>query len=219
MRLGFLGALCATLLLAAAAQAQPQVQKIVGEVVKLDGTRLAVKASGGQLVDLKLAPDARLSGRGPADLAKLGPGAFIGTTAVAQPDGTLVAREVHVFPESMRGTGEGHRPMSNEPGSTMTNATITGVGTRAATPRDTMTNATVAGISSSPGSRTLTLTYKGGEKTVIVPENVPVAMVEQADRSALVPGAHVIVYAATQGDGTLAAERVTVGTNGFVPPQ
>lgn len=219
MRLGFLGALCATVLLAAGAQAQPQVQKIVGEVVKLDGTRLAVKASGGQSVDLKLGADARVSGRGPADLAKLALGAFIGTTAVAQPDGTLLAREVHVFPESMRGRGEGHRPMDNEPGSTMTNATITGVGNRAATPHDTMTNATVAGISNTPGSRTLTLAYKGGEKTVVVPENVPVVMVEPADRSALVPGAHVVVYAAAQGDGTLAAERVTVGMNGYVPPQ
>jgi hypothetical protein len=171
------------------------------------------------VVEVKLAPDARLSGRSPADAAKLAPGAFVGTTAVQQPDGTLLAREVHVFPESMRGRGEGHRPMDNEPGRTMTNATITGVGGHGATQRDTMTNATVAGMSAASGSRTLTLAYKGGEKTVVVPEDVPIVMLEPADRSALVPGAHVIVYAAPQGDGTLATERVTVGKNGFVPPE
>jgi hypothetical protein len=67
-------------------------------------------------------------------------------------------------------------------------------------------------------SRALTLAYKGGEKGVIVPENVPVVMVEPADRPLLVPGAHVVVYAAAQPDGTLAAERLTVGKTGFVPP-
>jgi hypothetical protein len=209
----------ATILLAGAAQAQPQVQKIVGEVVKLDGARLEIKATGGQVIEMKLAADARLSGRSPANAAKLAPGAFVGTTAAPQPDGTLLAREIHVFPESLRGTGEGHRPMSNEPGSTMTNATITGVGARGAAQRDTMTNATIAGMSAAPGSRTLTLAYKGGEKTVVVPENVPIVMVEPADRSALEPGAHVIVYAAPRSDGTLAAERITVGKNGFVLPQ
>lgn len=219
MRLGFLGVVSFAVLLAGAAQAQPQAKKIVGEVVELDGVRLEVRATTGQVVEVKLAADARLSGRSRADAAKLAPGAFVGTTAVLQPDGTLLAHEVHVFPESMRGTGEGHRPMSNAPGSTMTNATITGVGARSAGQRDTMTNATVAGMSAAPGSRTLTLAYKGGEKTVVVPEDVPIAMVEPADRSALVPGAHVIVYAAPQSDGTLAAERVTVGRNGFVPPQ
>jgi len=82
-----------------------------------------------------------------------------------------------------------------------------------------MTNATVAGMSAAPGSRTLTLTYKGGEKTVVVPEGAPIVMLEPADRGALVPGAHVIVYAAPQSDGTLSADRVTVGIHGFVPPQ
>jgi len=219
MKLGFWAVFSFVVLLAGAAQAQPQVQKIAGEVVKLDGVRLAVKASSGQVVEVKLGADARLSGRSPADLAKLAPGAYVGTTAAAQPDGTLLAREVHVFPESMRGRGEGHRPMDNEPGSTMTNATITGVGGHGAPQRDTMTNATVASMSAAPGSRTLTLAYKGGEKTVVVPEGAPIAMLEPADRSALVPGAHVIVYAAPQSDGTLSAERVTVGIQGFVPPQ
>jgi hypothetical protein len=204
-------------LLAGAAQAQSQQQKIAGDVVKLDGTKLEVKATSGQVVDVKVADSTRVSARVPADASKLVPGAFVGTAAVPQPDGTLLAREVHVFPEAMRGTGEGHRPMETDPGSTMTNATIASMGGHEAAKGNTMTNATVASVTGVT-SKKMTLTYKGGEKVVVVPKDVPVVTVEPADRSALVPGAHVIVYAQTQPDGTLAAERVSVGKNGSTPP-
>ena len=200
------------------ALAQAQTQKIAGDIVRVDGLRLEVKTAGGRAVTVKLTDNFRLSVRSAADATKLAPGTYVGTTAVPQPDGTLLAREVHVFPESMRGTGEGHRPMDTEPGSTMTNATIASVGGRGAAARGTATNATVAEVSGASDGHTLTLAYKGGEKVVVVPENVPVVMVEPADRSLLVPGAHVVVYAAVQPDGTLAAERLTVGKNGFVPP-
>jgi hypothetical protein len=200
------------------ALAQAQTQKIAGDIVRVDGLRLEVKTAGAQAVTVKLTDNFRLSVRSAADATKLAPGTYVGTTAVPQPDGTLLAREVHVFPESMRGTGEGHRPMDAEPGSTMTNATIASVGARGAAARSTMTNATVAQVSGASEAHTLTLAYKGGEKIVVVPDNVPVVMVEPADRSLLVPGAHVVVYAAPQPDGTLTAERLTVGKNGFVPP-
>jgi hypothetical protein len=200
------------------ALAQAQTQKIAGDIVKVDGLKLEIKTAGGQTVAVKLADNFRLSARSAADATKLAPGAYVGTTAVPQSDGTLLAREVHVFSESMRGTGEGHRLMDAEPGSTMTNATIASVGGRGAAARSAMTNATVAQVSGASDVHTLTLAYKGGEKVVVVPENVPIVMVEPADRSLLVPGAHVIVYAAPQPDGTLAADRLTVGKNGFVPP-
>ena len=192
--------------------AQMPVQKIAGTIVKLDGMRLEVKPAGGEPLSIKLGDNYRLSVRSAADPAMLKPGAFVGTTAVAQPDGSLLAREVHVFPESMRGTGEGHRPMDSEPGSTMTNATIARIG------GGTMTNATVAEVSAASKGRHLTLAYKGGEKVVIVPDNVPIVMVEPSDRALLAPGAHVVVYAAAQPDGSLASDRLTVGKNGFVPP-
>ena len=111
----------------------------------------------------------------------------------------LYASEVHIFPESMRGTGEGHRPMDTGPGNTMTNATVSSVGAvkagDAAGAGNTMTNATVAQVARGEPERRLTLTYAGGEKVVIVPANTPIVMVEPADRSLLTPGAHVIVYA------------------------
>jgi hypothetical protein len=211
------GMLCFALF-AAAGAARSADEKIAGDVVKLDGSTLEVKATDGRVVPVRLADNTRLSGRSPADLTKVTQGAFVGTAAVPQPDGTLLAREVHIFPESMRGTGEGHRPMDAEPGSTMTNATVASVGANRAGEKSTMTNATVAQVSSAHGGRKMTLTYKGGEKTVIVPEKAPVVMVEPADRTALVPGAHVIAYGTPQADGTLAAQRVSIGMKGIVPP-
>ena len=187
--------------LAIAPHAYGQVtsQRIRGDVVAVHGKDLDVKTSAGQMVTVRMADNVRVSARSAASPDALASGAFIGTTAVEQPDGTLKAVEVHVFPESMRGTGEGHRPMDTEPGSTMTNATVANV---------------------APGSsaRKLTLQYKGGEKTVVVGDGVPVVMVEAGDPSMLMPGAHIVVTAAKQLDGTLTTDRISVGKNGIVPP-
>ena len=207
-------------MLACIGAAQAQSQKFVGDVVNLDGPNLQIKASDGQALTIKVVDSTRLSARSGADPGKITAGTFIGTTAVAQPDGTLSAVEVHIFPEAMRGTGEGHRPMDILPGSTMTNATVSSVApvNSEPRPRSTMTNATVAQREAEVQGLQLTLTYKGGEKVVNVPTGAPIVMVEPADRTLLVPGAHVIVYASRQPDGSLAADRLTVGKNGFVPP-
>ena len=202
----------------AAAHAQPATQRIRGDVAAVRGKDLDIRTSTGQTVTVRTTEQLRVSARSAADLDKLAPGVFIGTTAVAQPDGTLKASEVHVFPESMRGTGEGHRPMDAEPGSTMTNATVTSVAPAAAAPRSTMTNATVAGVAPAGVARRLTLKYKGGEQTVIVGRDVPIVMVEAGDPSMLVPGAHVVVTASRKLDGTLTTDRISVGLNGVVPP-
>src|SRR5207248_1844874 len=158
---------------------------------------------------LTLPEDARVSLAEKGDVGDVRDGSFIGTTAVSQPDGTLRAIEVHVFPDSMRGTGEGHRPWDLQPGSTMTNATVS-----SAKSGSTMTNATVSNVA----GRKLTLKYAGGEKTVILPSDVTVVKIEPADRSRLSPGAHVFAVASRQPDGTLRAERVIVGKDGLVPP-
>jgi hypothetical protein len=222
MRLFHSGAVMAVCMLAIAplAYGQASPQRIRGDIAAVHGKDLDVKTNAGQTVTVRMADNVRVSARGPADLASIAPGSFIGTTAVAQPDGTLKAVEVHVFPESMRGTGEGHRQMETEqPGSTMTNATVTSVApAKAAPPRSTMTNATVANVAPGGSARKLTLQYKGGEKTVVVGDGVPVVMVEAGDPSMLVPGAHIVVTAAKQLDGTLTTDRISVGKNGIVPP-
>jgi hypothetical protein len=204
-----------TLVLAAAALAQPQPQRFIGDVVSLTDTTLTVRTASGSSA-FKLPANARITARFPVDWSTIGPGSYVATTAVPQADGTLLAKEIRVFEESQRGVGEGHYPMST-PGDTMTNATVASLSAGAAPARDTMTNATVASSAQAGGVHRLTLTYKGGEKTVVVPANVPLVRSEPADRSLLAPGAHVVVNARMDTDGGLTAERVSVGKNGFVP--
>ncbi len=199
-------------------RAQSQVQRIGGDIVAISDAQMQVKSRTGETINVKLAPTLSVSARSKADLSAVAPGAFLGTTAIPQPDGTLKATEVHVFPESMRGTGEGHRPYQFTPGGTMTNATVASVGRAGTAGGSTMTNATVAGVGDAAGSRTMKLTYKGGEKTVVIAPGTPIVMVESGDRSLLVPGAHIVVTATRQPDGALLAERVMVGKGGLVPP-
>ena len=201
-------ACCAWLLPMQALLAQAPGERLSGEVVNLDVSKFTIKTAADQPVTVVLADNARITIRAPGDLSRLDRGQYVGVTAAPQPDGTLVASQVNVFPESMRGTSEGHRPMANLPGSTMTNATV-----REAT--STVTNARVTGVSGD--ARRLVLSYAGGEKTVIVPPSAAVVFSEIGDRSALVRGAHVVVYATRRPDGSLASERVSVGKNGSVP--
>lgn len=211
-------ALVCALGFAAAALAQATTQMVRGDVAAMNGTDLRVKSPTGQEVQVVVPDTVRVSVRVPAPLSAIKPGSFIGTTASARPDGTLVASEVHIFTEAQRGTGEGHRPMATMPGSTMTNATVAGVAGAAAKPPGTMTNATVANVGAAGGARTLKLTYRGGEQTVVVPESVPVVTSEPGTRALLSPGAHVLVYAARNADGKLTAQHISVGRSGSVPP-
>ena len=100
----------------------------------------------------------------------------------------------------MRGSNEGHYPWDLKPGSMMTNATI----------------ADVASVGQ--GGRRMTLKYKDGEKSIVVPEDVPIVTFEPGDKAMLVPGAHILLTATPQPDGSLTAARVAVGKNGLVPP-
>ena len=114
-------------------------------------------------------------------------------------DGTLVAKEIHIFAEAMRGTGEGHRAFHLGPGSSITDSTV---------------GDEVDGASGD----TLTVAYKGGEKTIAVPKDAPVVMFAPGDRAMPAPGAQVIVQARAGEGGGLTAERVTAGKEGPVPP-
>jgi hypothetical protein len=212
-----LAALLATV--AAAAQGtKPKDEHVRGDIVAVSGDSVQVRTRGGQDVTLTLAPNLRVSAAQKASLDSIGQGLFVGATAVPQPDGTLRAVEVHVFPESMRGTGEGHRPWDLQPESTMTNATVERSelqGTGGSAPATT--NATVAEVGKSAGGRRLQLKYSGGEKTVYVPANTPVVRLEPSDRSKLKAGAHIFATVTRQPDGALVAQRMIVG-EGVVPP-
>jgi len=219
MRSLLLSILLLPLLFMAEASAQEQLTKVSGDVVRVDGQNLEVKSTSGETLGVKLSDKARMTVRGPTDASAIKPGAFIATTATPQPDGTLLASEVRVFGESLRGVGEGHRPMANLPGSTMTNATVANVS--GGGKRESTTNATVAAVTNSaPGDPLkMTVQYTGGEKVVVIPDSVQIMTQEMGDRSMLVPGTHIVAYVARESDGTLLTERVSIGKNGYAPQQ
>src|SRR5437867_11987628 len=182
------------------AQAPAPTQRIRGDVVALDGLSLQVKSRSGETLAIKLADNYVVTAVVKIDATAIKPGSFVGTASMPQPDGTLTSLEVLVLPESMRGSNEGHYPWDLKPGSMMTNATVADA------------------LVMSPGGRRMTLKYKDGEKTVIVPDDAPIVTFEPGDKAMLVPGAHILVTATKQPDGNLTAGRVAVGKNGLVPP-
>nr|WP_294549290.1 DUF5666 domain-containing protein [uncultured Rhodopila sp.] len=177
----------------------PAPARVRGTISSVGAGDLQVTTRSGDKVTLKLPADTVVTIIEPIAIDAIKPGSFIGTAARTQPDGTLRALEVQVFPESMRGVGEGHRPWDLGPDSTMTNGTV-----------GTLEKVT--------DERTLTLDYKGGEKTVVVPAGAPIITYEPGSTAALTPGAHVIVTATRNPDETLTAVRVGVGKDGLVPP-
>lgn len=189
-------ALCA--IVHAQAPANPPV-RIRGTVEKLDGQSLTVKGNDGQLKTVKLADNFVVMGIHKASVDDIGTGKFIGTTTVGERDGQLVALEVHIFPEAMRGTGEGHYDWDLRPESKMTNANV-------------------ATVTSMGKDRVLDVQYKGGEKKILVPEGAVVVSFAPADRGELKPGAPVFVNSKREADGTLSAARVNVGLGGQKPP-
>ncbi len=146
---------------------------------------------------------ARVNLEEPAELTGIKTGDFIGSGALPQPDGTQRAVEVHIFAESMRGTGEGFRPWTGAPNGTMTNATVHDVA-----------EAAVDQVS----GRILTLTYNGGQQKLFIPPGTPIVRFTPGERAALAVGAHVSVNATKHADGSLSAGGVNVGKNGFTPP-
>jgi hypothetical protein len=174
-------------------------------IEKIDATSLTVRERSGEVITLVRPAAMDVSEVYPLALADIKPGSYIGTAAMPQADGSQLALEVVVFPEAARGTGEGHRPWDLRPESTMTNATVADL---------------AAAPSSAPGGQKLTLRYKDGEKTVIVPPGAPVVSFKpgKADENALlVPGAKVMITA-QEREGKPTALRVIVGRNGFAPP-
>lgn len=182
----------------AQAPANPPV-RIRGTVEKLDGQMLTVKSRTGESVNIKLTDNYIVVGIAKAGLDDIVSGKFIGTTSVGERDGALVALEVHIFPEAMRGTGEGHYDWDLRPSSKMTNANV-------------------ANVTSMGKDRVMTVQYKGGEKKVLVPADAAVVAFAPAERSEIKPGAQIFVNAQRQPDGSLTAPRVNVGLKGQIPP-
>ena len=180
---------------------QPPPVRIRGQIEKVDGDMLTVKARDGSTVSIKLADNARVTAMVKAQLSDIKQGTFIGVTAMPQADGSQKAVAIQIFLDSQKGVvADRHFPYDWQPGSTMTNAIV-----------DTM----VAAVD----GPTITVKYKDGEKKVIVPPNTPIVVSAAGDKSELKPGTHLIIHGATkQPDGSLTAPTIYIGRDGLVPP-
>ncbi|MGF6918288.1 hypothetical protein [Paraburkholderia sp. 40] len=196
------GAALMTAALVSAAFAQAQATspaRIRGEIMSHDGDTLKVHRRSGDTVSIDVKPAASVSAVKTMQLSDIKPGTFIGTAATTGADGKLTASEVVVFPESARGTGEGHYAWDLGPKSSMTNANV-----------DTVVQST--------SGRDLKLSYKGGSNVVTVPPNVPIVTFTPAERSDLTPGKKVFIVATPASQGTYVAQRVVVEKDGVAPP-
>jgi hypothetical protein len=181
------------------AEAPRAVIRGVISAVASDGASLTMKSRAGETVDVHLTADTRLVEVVPASAADLKPGAFIGVAAVPDTGDQLKALEVHVFPEAMRGTGEGFRAFDLAPKSSMTNGAL---------------NTRVGGVNGD----TLTVSYKGGSQTIRLPPDAPIVSFAPGDKADLKVGAAAIARGTKGADGAVDASALLVGKDGLVPP-
>jgi hypothetical protein len=189
----------ASICLALPAAAQETV-RIRGTIEKVDGPVYVVKNRDGAELRLTVTDPQLYVAIVKSTMADIKPGQFVGATGVTQPDGSQKAIEVHIFPESMRGTGEGHYDWDLKPNTKMTNANV---------------EQTVAGVE----GPVLSVKYKDGEKKVLVTPETSVVTYVIGDKNDLKPGTKIFVGAAKkQADGTVQTPRVTYGKDGLTPP-
>lgn len=180
------------------ASAQTRRVRLRGRIEALPEGKLVLLERSGRRMELALAPNYTVTEVYPVTLADVKPGTFVGVGGMPQPDGTQRAIAVVLFPETMRGTGEGHHPFDF-------------------LPQSTMTNATVADVAKAANGERLQLRYKDGEKTIIVPPEAPIVSLRPGDRSLVVVGAPVAVNV-EEIEGLPTIVRVNAGRNGFAPP-
>lgn len=178
---------------------QPPASRVRGMIESINGDLLIVKKTDGHNVTMKMTPNANVTGVEKIALSDIQPGAYIGVTSVADAQGNQKATEVHLFPDSLRGAGEGTRPWDTAPNSSMTNGGL-----------DKM-------VESNDG-QTLAVKYRGGEKQVVVTSETVVVKLVPGKRSDLREGAHIIAATARTSDGILETSRISVGLDGLTPP-
>ena len=174
--------------------------RVRGDITDFDGHVLSVKTRNGNALKVSVGDSLVVNSMVALRISDIRQGSFVGVTALKkEPSGSMYALEVHVFPETMRGAGEGHRAWDLEPGSTMTNANVDAIVER-------------------NDGKELTLSYKGGQQKIIVAPGTPVVTFTPGDMSLLKPGAQVFFTAQQAADGTMTAQRIQVGKNGMKPP-
>ncbi len=191
--------LASALMLAGPSQADGvKPTRVRGAITAIEGDLLKVHSNRGEDLQVNLTKDTQVRGVTLGEVSEIKPGSYIGSAAVPQADGTLKALEVHVFPPEMAGTGDGHRAFDLGKDSTMTNGSV----------GDLVTS----------NGRTITVNYKGGQKKIVIPDDVPIVNLVPGDRSLLKPGVKVVLQAQKGPDGALNAQSISAGENGVTPP-
>jgi hypothetical protein len=185
--------------LALPAAAQDTV-RVRGTVERIEGPVYIVKTRDGSEVKLVTTEDKPLFvAIVPATMKDIKQGMYVGSAGTMQEDGTQKAIEVHIFPESMRGTGDGHYDWDLLPKSKMTNGSV---------------EQAVTGVD----GPVLHVKYKDGEKKLVVTPQTVVVTYEFGKREEVQPGTKIFISAAKkQPDGTLLTPRITYGRNGEGP--
>jgi hypothetical protein len=171
----------------------PDMVRVRATVESVDGSTITAKARDGAEMKIKLADNAPVNEVVKVPLSDIKANSFIAITAMPQPDGSQKATAIIIFPEGMRGVGEGHRPWDFQPNSTMTNATVDNQ------------------VTSVDGQK-ITVKYKDGEKTILTTPQTEVATYEKKSLADLKPGQKIFIAATKkQADGTLLAPNVSFG--------
>jgi hypothetical protein len=179
--------------------AQPaQNVRLRGTIEAVNGSDLSIKTRDGQTVSVKLSNNPKVFAFEKASISDINKNSYIGVTAMPQPDGSQKAIAIHIFMESQRGTGEGHRPWDLRPNSTMTNAAVDSI---------------VSGVD----GQVVTVKYKDGEKKVVVGPDTQIVKYAEGSKDELKPNTPVNFFAQKQPDGSYTAQAVNVG-RGLVPP-
>ncbi len=182
----------------AMAQTAPPT-RLRGSISAIDGKTVTIATREGSSVKVKLTDNWSVALVSPVSAADIKQGSFVGIASMKAADGSLNALEVLVFPESARGSGEGHYPWDLQPESMMTNATV-------------------ATVASNTDGQTLKLDYKGGTQTIKVKPGTPIVTFAPGDRADAKVGAKVFTGAMKAADGSLTTSRLLVGKDGLTPP-
>ncbi|MFC7421741.1 hypothetical protein ACFQNF_17920 [Iodobacter arcticus] len=197
----FAGAVLSYLFLCCSAFAADNVSRPTrGTIESVNGNSVQIITRQGKKLDVKLTNQTKINSITKAKISDIKANSFIGTAAAPQADGTLKALEVHVFSPSLRGNGEGFNPFESADGKI-----------------NTMTNGTVGKLVNNNG-RTLTIKFNNAEKTVIIPDDVPVVLITPSDRSVLMPGVKVILFFMKDDKGQSVIRAISAGKDGITPP-
>jgi hypothetical protein len=177
----------------------PTRVRVAGTIDRLNGDELIVAEHDGHSENVHLTPTVKIYAVEKRRLSDIKPGEFVASGGIRGTDGKIHAVEVRIFPEALRGIGEGQRPWSVKPQGVMTNATV--------------------GIVSQTGDGGIVhVAYKGGESEFMVGPDVPILAYVPAHRSLIRPGAAVLLTAQKMPDGNLDTDRVTAEKDGVKPP-